>query len=92
MTAANAEGGVLTFLRGTVFLDNSSDSATPFRRITGTEWTDELHAIRDRLDGLIAKGASENHPTIRGLADRYEAWLEYGIQHDHITPEGVARA
>lgn len=55
--------------------------------MTKTEWTDETHALRERIDSF----PSQAHPAVKSLIRRHGDLLEYGLQHEYITPEEAAR-
>lgn len=59
--------------------------------MTKSEW-------QNRLYPLIAKTAridpiqAEHHPAFRGALRRIDDLIEYGLQHEYLTPEEAARA
>ncbi|WP_217181586.1 hypothetical protein [Streptomyces sp. AC495_CC817] len=55
--------------------------------MTRTAWRDAATALRARIDSF----PSQAHPAVRTLIRKYESLLQYGLQHEYITPEEAAR-
>lgn len=59
--------------------------------MTHQEWESKLYP-------LIAKAAridpikAERHPAFRGALRRIDILIEYGLQHEYLTPEEAAKA
>lgn len=63
-------------------------TATP--PLTKSEW-------QDRLFPLMAKASKldpiqcEHHPAFRGLIEKIDRLIQYGLSHEYIDMEGAAR-
>lgn len=61
------------------------------RQVTKSEWQDKLYPLlaqTARVDPIKA----ERHPAYRHALRRIDELIEYGLQHEYLTPEEAARA
>lgn len=59
--------------------------------MTRQEWADELYPLiaqAAKIDPIHA----ERHPAFRGTLKRIDNLIEYGLQHEYLSPEEAARA
>lgn len=59
--------------------------------MTKSEWADTLYPLIARV-ARVDPIQAERHPAFRGALRRIDNLIEYGLQHEYLTPEEAARA